>query len=144
MFVQAWVNGKKVLAMMDTGATHNFIAQREVRTFGLQLGKSSSKLKAVNSSAIPMNGNAEVNLKVGLWEGRVSMTAIPLDDFDVILENEFFVNAKVALMPYLNEMLISHEKATCFVPSEKVANQSKKDGKRKVEILSALQVDAGL
>lgn len=34
---------------------------------------------------------------------------MPLDDFDMILSNEFFVNAKVALLPYLNVLLVMEE-----------------------------------
>ncbi|GMP63109.1 hypothetical protein CsSME_00024932 [Camellia sinensis var. sinensis] len=57
--------------------------------------------------------------------------AVPLDDCDFILGNDFFVAAKVALMPYLDGLLISDEKEPCFV--------AKKD-----EMLLAMQVRNGL
>ena len=35
--------------MLDSGATHNFVADRMVQSLGLKVSKSPSKIKAVNS-----------------------------------------------------------------------------------------------
>ncbi|KAL0345421.1 UNVERIFIED_CONTAM: hypothetical protein Sradi_4373400 [Sesamum radiatum] len=48
------VNGKEVMAMLDTGATHNFVADREIQKLGLTLAQDSSRIKAVNSKAKPI------------------------------------------------------------------------------------------
>lgn len=54
--------------MVDTGATHNFIAGIEVERLGLSLEKETSYIKAVNSAAQPIHGVARlVPLKVSSW-----------------------------------------------------------------------------
>ncbi|TXG51266.1 hypothetical protein EZV62_023790 [Acer yangbiense] len=40
---------------------------------------------------------------------------VPLDDFDLILGVEFFVNAKAMLLPYLQGILIGDEESLCFI-----------------------------
>ena len=37
------------MALVDNGATHNFILTREIARLGLKLSKDDNKLKAVNS-----------------------------------------------------------------------------------------------
>lgn len=55
-----------------------------------------------------MSGIAyDVKMKLGGWAGQLSLMIVLLDDFDIILENEFFVKAKVDLMPHLGRVLIS-------------------------------------
>ncbi|GMP31451.1 hypothetical protein CsSME_00005655 [Camellia sinensis var. sinensis] len=69
--------------------------------------------------------------------------AVPLDDFDVILGNDFFVVAKVALMPYFGGLLILDENQPCFVSGS--TRPDKKNGtKKKDEMLLAVQVLNGL
>ena len=59
------VNGIEVLAMLDTGATNNFVADGVARKLGLHVMQNSSKLKAVNSEAKQIQGTSVVCLKVG-------------------------------------------------------------------------------
>ncbi|RVW90844.1 Retrovirus-related Pol polyprotein from transposon 17.6 [Vitis vinifera] len=49
MHVHAVVNGVQVKALMDSGATHNFVATREATRLGLKLEKDTSRIKAVNT-----------------------------------------------------------------------------------------------
>jgi hypothetical protein len=84
-----------------------------------------------------------VPLKVGEWSGKVNLLIVPLDDFEIILGNEFFVLAKVIPMPFLGGMLIIDESQPCFV---KVVRKElpppfkgSKDG-----VLSAMQLKHGL
>lgn len=37
MFVEVSINGRSTRAMVDTGATHNFVADQEARRLGLKL-----------------------------------------------------------------------------------------------------------
>lgn len=53
MYVKVTLNGHASKAMADTGATHNFLAEREVERLGLVLSKDHSRMKAVNSKANP-------------------------------------------------------------------------------------------
>lgn len=65
MYTVVKVNGREVLAMLDTGATNNFVVANEAKRLGLQAVHNSCKLKAVNSKAKPIQGTAMVNLKIG-------------------------------------------------------------------------------
>lgn len=53
MYVKVVLNGNSTKAMVDTGATHNFLAKREGEWLGLVLSKEHSHMKAVNSKANP-------------------------------------------------------------------------------------------
>lgn len=59
------INGVEALALVDTGATHNFVAEREIERLKLKITSSKSKIKAVNSEARPSRGQAKVDLLVG-------------------------------------------------------------------------------
>ncbi|KAK4421846.1 hypothetical protein Salat_2135200 [Sesamum alatum] len=94
MYVRVQLNGKEVMAMVDTGVTHNFVADREIQMLGRSLTQHSSRLEAVNSEAKPIRGIASVDLEVGTWKGKCSLMAVPLDDFDVILGMDFLLLVK--------------------------------------------------
>ncbi|KAK4402746.1 hypothetical protein Sango_1015300 [Sesamum angolense] len=51
MFVDVKIHGKPVRAMIDTGATHNYLASAEVERLGLVLEKGVGRVKAINSAA---------------------------------------------------------------------------------------------
>ena len=65
MYVVVTVNGKEVRAMIDTGATNNFVSRHEAERLGLKIVQNSSKLKVVNFAAKPIQGSAVSTLKVG-------------------------------------------------------------------------------
>lgn len=59
------------------------------------MGKNPSKIKDVNSAAQPVLGMAYgVHMSIGSWSGQLNLMVVPLDDFDVIFGNDFFVAAK--------------------------------------------------
>ncbi|KAF3787322.1 hypothetical protein EJ110_NYTH17753 [Nymphaea thermarum] len=49
MYIEILVNGKPRMAMIDTGATHNFISVVEARRLGLTLEKGELRMKAEGS-----------------------------------------------------------------------------------------------
>ncbi|KAL0362016.1 UNVERIFIED_CONTAM: hypothetical protein Scaly_1156800 [Sesamum calycinum] len=59
----AEADGEVVMAMLDTGATHKFVADREIQKLGLTLAQHSSRIKAVNSEAKLIQGVVCVDLK---------------------------------------------------------------------------------
>lgn len=139
MYVDIMLNGKSTCAMLDTGATHNFVSDREARRLGLKLEKDPSRMKAVNSVARPIAGQAKgVSIKLGSWEGKTNLMAVPLDDFHVILGMEFLQNAQAIPMPFLNAVCITGGASPCIVPATQKAL-----GKN-VELISALQLKRGL
>ncbi|KAK4422032.1 hypothetical protein Salat_2154000, partial [Sesamum alatum] len=115
LYVQMNVNEIAVMAMLDFGATYNFIAVREVQKMGLTLAERSSRIKAVNSEAKPIQGMAVVDLTVGNWKGKCELMVVPLDDFDVILGMDFLLTAKAAIIHSLNGLFIADETCPGFV-----------------------------
>ncbi|RVX00151.1 hypothetical protein CK203_026595 [Vitis vinifera] len=100
MYVEALVNGKATKALVDTGATHNFVSEDEARRLELQASKEGGWLKAVNSAAKPSHGVARgVTMHIGSWEGRVDFTVAPMDDFKMVLGMDFL--QKVRQDPYV-------------------------------------------
>ncbi|CAL9153084.1 unnamed protein product, partial [Musa hybrid cultivar] len=59
MYVDIKLNGQTTHSMVDTGATHNFIANQEAKRLGLILEKNPSRMKAVNSEAKRIFGLAK-------------------------------------------------------------------------------------
>ena len=49
MYVELLTGEQKIVALVDSGATHNFISTRETTRLGLKLAKDDSKLKAINN-----------------------------------------------------------------------------------------------
>ncbi|GAA0147437.1 hypothetical protein LIER_07136 [Lithospermum erythrorhizon] len=58
MFVEAKVNGGNTKALVDTGASHNFMAEQEALKLGIKYTKESGWIKAVNASSQPILGVA--------------------------------------------------------------------------------------
>ena len=141
MHVQVLLNGIRVKAMVDSGATHNFVATSEASSLNLKLVKDDSPIKAVNSKAQKIQGIAkDVLLQVGEWKGKINLLCVPLDDFNLILGIDFFLKSKAALIPHLGGLMILEEKQPCFVPA--VKGKAAKHGK--AEMVSALQLKKGL
>ncbi|GKC67303.1 putative retrotransposon gag domain, aspartic peptidase domain protein, partial [Tanacetum coccineum] len=89
-YMEATINGVKVCALVDSGATHNFVADDEAKRLGINATKGSGSIKAVNSLAKAIHGVAkDVWEKIGEWEGRIDLSVVPMDDFNVVLGLEF-------------------------------------------------------
>ena len=148
MYVAAKVNGKDVLALLDTGATHNFVAASRSTDYGLAVERSTSQVKALNSVAQPIGGVAKAVLQVGEWEGMCEFRVVTMDDFDMILGIEFFITAQVAVLPYMGGISTSNATKPCFVQCTLPGREPKLQGKsgRKVEesCISALQLKSGI
>ena len=141
MHVKVLLNGIRVNAMVDSGATHNFVATSEASRLDLKLVDDDSRIKAVNSKAQKIQGMAkDVMLQVGEWKGKINLLCVPLDDFNLILGIDFFLKSKAALIPHLGGLMILEEKQPCFVPA--VKGKAAKHGK--AEMVSALQLKKGL
>ncbi|KAK4380950.1 RNA-directed DNA polymerase [Sesamum angolense] len=137
------INGKAVIAMLDSGASHNFVADREIQKLGLTLAQYSSRIKAVTSEAKPIQGVACVELKVNAWTGKCNLMVVPLDDFDVILGMDFLLLANTMVIPYLNGLFIADQNSTCFVQGTYLPD-SIRSAETKDSLMSAMQAKAGL
>ncbi|TXG73104.1 hypothetical protein EZV62_001683 [Acer yangbiense] len=138
MFVNASINGKAVRAMLDTGATHNFVSLDKAKKLGLKATNGGGTIKAVNSPAKPIAGIAKaVPVCLGTWSGKLDFSVVPMDDFQVVLGMEFFDQVHAFPFPAGNSLNILNRSKTCMVPAERMAKVESK-------ALSALQFKRGL
>ncbi|KAK3020636.1 hypothetical protein RJ639_047857 [Escallonia herrerae] len=136
MYVDIKVNGKAIRAMVDTGATHNYISSTEVERLGLTLEKGCGRVKAINSAAQPVAGIARsVLIKIGPYEGRTNFSVVIMDDFKLIIGLEFLRDTKTTVMPCTNSLVMLGNKP-CVIPTI-----SSRAGERSI---SALQLKRGL
>ncbi|KAK3003091.1 hypothetical protein RJ639_018592 [Escallonia herrerae] len=117
MYVDIKVNGKAIRAMVDTGATHNYISSTEVERLGLTLEKGCGRVKAINSASQPVAGIARsVLIKIGPYEGRTNFSVVIMDDFKLILGLEFLRDTKTTVMPCTNSLAMLGNKP-CVIPT---------------------------
>ncbi|GAV91451.1 gag-asp_proteas domain-containing protein [Cephalotus follicularis] len=92
LYVNMRVQGHQVLAIVDTRATHSFLVERMVNQLSLKVDKHGSRIKAINSQAQAVAGMSHgVQISMGEWAGKIDLMVVPLDDFDLILGNDFFI-----------------------------------------------------
>ena len=83
-------------------------------------------MKIVNSKALANMGLAkQVFVKIGTWEGTTNLTAVRMDDFDVILGMEFLVEEGVIPILSTGSFLIVGEKPTMVPAKVKQATELK-------------------
>ena len=83
-YVQVEMNENGAESMLDSSATHNFVADRMIQRLGLKVSKCPSKIKTVNLEAKLVLGIVYgVKFKVGKWTRKVNFLVMELDDFDV-------------------------------------------------------------
>ncbi|KAL2923900.1 Retrovirus-related Pol polyprotein from transposon 17.6 [Bienertia sinuspersici] len=140
MYCKVRLDGKDLMAMFDTGASHNFIKESVARKLGLTAKPTTHTMKAVNSAAVTSVGLVrDANLEIGSWKGRVDLLAVAMDDYDLVLGIKFFKKAKAYVAPHLGGVLISDEANPCFLKGE-----SSKSSKNTHGMLSAMQVKKGV
>lgn len=76
LFVDVTLNRRATQVLVNTGATHNFIAEVEAKQLGLKLKKDTSKIKAFNLVAQPIARVAKgVTIVVGPAQALVDTRA---------------------------------------------------------------------
>uniref|UniRef100_A0A803N8M6 Uncharacterized protein n=1 Tax=Chenopodium quinoa TaxID=63459 RepID=A0A803N8M6_CHEQI len=90
MIVNGEVNEVPTRLLVDTGASHNFLAKEEAKALGVKFTKVDGEMKAINSEATPVYGKAwGVPVRLGKWKGKVDFLVVDIDDEDVVLGMEF-------------------------------------------------------
>jgi len=132
-YVPIELNGHQILALVDSGATHNFVNEEVAKRLGLQAEQKENMFKAVNSSVERVQGVAQkISLRIGEWAGVSDFTIVPLDDFEVVIGQDFMKKEKAVLLPHLNSF--------AFLAREKpihVRTTKKAGGGRKVTAVTA-------
>nr|XP_048324599.1 uncharacterized protein LOC125420961 [Ziziphus jujuba var. spinosa] len=138
MFVEGKINGVLTKALVDTGATHNFLSVDEAQRLGVKASKEGGSMKAVNSAAKPIHGVARgVQATIREWVGQLNLSVVPMDDFKVVLGMEFLEKVKAFPLPFPNSMCIMDGGMTCMVPTERAS-------KMEAKALSAMQFKKGI
>ena len=84
------VDGKRVVAMVDTGATHTFVDDKVAAKYGLKMTKCPKYVQTVNAKAQAIVGMVfDVSMVAGEWNGKQNLMVMPLGDFEVILGADF-------------------------------------------------------
>ncbi|KAH6770631.1 hypothetical protein C2S52_015434 [Perilla frutescens var. hirtella] len=79
MFVDVKINEKPIRAIVDMGATHNYLASTEVERLGLVLEKGVGQVKAINSAIQPITGVVKsVLIKLRPYEGRTNLSVMAM------------------------------------------------------------------
>ncbi|ERM97128.1 hypothetical protein AMTR_s00126p00075310, partial [Amborella trichopoda] len=103
-------------AMVETGVTHNLLSDREAAPLSLTLAGDTSKMKVVNLVAKSVVGIIkDVLAKVGNLNGQISLMAMPLDEFKVILQLDFLMLAKESVVPHLGVVAIMDKQCPCRI-----------------------------
>ncbi|KAK3008410.1 hypothetical protein RJ639_015336 [Escallonia herrerae] len=80
------VTGKTQEALVDTGATHNFMSPRVAEWLGLKPTKDGSWFTAVNAEERPTKGVIKnVDLRTGGWTWKADFNIIDMDELGVVL-----------------------------------------------------------
>nr|GEU73013.1 zinc finger, CCHC-type [Tanacetum cinerariifolium] len=136
-YVEASINGVKVRALVDSGATHNFVADDEAKRLGINATKRSGTIKAVNSLDKAIHGVAkDVLAKIEEWDGMIDLSVVPMDDIKVVLGLEFLDKVRVFPMSFANSLCILDGGKTCMVSMER-------DAKSEAKTLSAMKFKKG-
>ncbi|ERN13245.1 hypothetical protein AMTR_s00040p00232750 [Amborella trichopoda] len=117
MYIETYINRKAAKAMIDMGATHNFVSKDEAKRLGLWFAEETGWVKAVNSRAKPIHDTAcGVDICTSQWRGKIDLSIVPMDDYQVVLGMDFLCWVRVVPMPFVNMVCILEEGAPCMVP----------------------------
>ncbi|KAL6142524.1 hypothetical protein ACLB2K_060804 [Fragaria x ananassa] len=138
LYVDVKVGGTTVHALVDCGATHNFMTSEEARKLGVRVTKESGSVKAVNMAATPIVGVVrDVEVRIGAWKGRVDFTVVKMDDYGMVIGLEFMDKVQAFPIPFHNIFCIVAEgELPCMVPMERQARE-------RTKTLSAMQLTEG-
>ncbi|KAK3017952.1 hypothetical protein RJ639_005231 [Escallonia herrerae] len=102
------VAGKTQEALVDTGATHNFMSPRVAEWLRLKPTKDGSWFTAMNAEERPTKGVVKnVNLRTGGWTWKVNFNIIDMDELGVVLRMDFMEKSSTTLNPYCGVMMMA-------------------------------------
>ncbi|XP_016172403.1 uncharacterized protein LOC107614784 [Arachis ipaensis] len=136
MYVKAFINKKPVMAMIDTGATHNFITLDEAKRLGLKIIEKNGRFKPVNTKVEPLKGVPKgVEMTLGSWKGFVDFSVALMDDFKILIELDLKRKENIMPMPYYDIVCVTEKWSACMVPTISKAGR--------LPMLSVMQLKKG-
>lgn len=86
MHLNAYIHGHRLLALLDSGSTHNFINASVMRRIGLVTGNSAMRVTVANSNRVACLGMARnVAMCIGKEDFLITCFGIDLGGFDLVL-----------------------------------------------------------
>lgn len=116
-FVDLVIHGKTIQALVDTGATHNFMTTRLAKEAGLTMTPSNMEVKAVNSRAKVAGVVYDVPVQIKNWDGQLDFTVMEMSDFDMILGQDFLKGNKAIVVPFCDEVILVGQTQAWTLPT---------------------------
>jgi hypothetical protein len=115
MVFSARISGRREQALMDTGASHNFIAASFAEMLGLKpapAGPSLSQVEVAGQTTLPIQGSVKVPLRIGALSDTVTALVIPdlIRGVALILGESWMIHRKA-------DILFSSMKCTLTSPT---------------------------
>nr|GLL49496.1 uncharacterized protein LOC105969880 [Ipomoea trifida] len=118
LYVDVVINGKKSRALIDTGATHNFIEEAEATRLKLRTESRRQLIKTVNQRPQLTVGIAkDVTVRVGPWKGRVSFTVTAMDDYKIVLGMDAMKQHHIVPLPHHRSISIQQSDHPLIIPA---------------------------
>ncbi|KAK3009922.1 hypothetical protein RJ639_011492 [Escallonia herrerae] len=134
------VAGKTQEALVDTGASHNFMSPRVAEWLRLKLTKDGSWFTAMNAEEQPMNGVFKnVDLRIDEWTGKADFNIIDMDELGVVLGMDFMEKSSTTRNPYCGVMMMAGKEGQ----PEWMIPLVSKDGADARKGITVLQLDNG-
>ena len=135
LYIDVKVKDTVSRALVDCGATHNFMTADEARRLDVRVTKEAGSVKTVNTPATPIVGVArDVEVHIGTWKGKVDFTVVKMDDYGMVIGLEFMDKVRAFPIPFYNIFcIVADGEMPCVVP---VARQARD----KTKVLSAMQL----
>ncbi|PPR83621.1 hypothetical protein GOBAR_AA37090 [Gossypium barbadense] len=109
------VAGRKLNALVNTGASNLFMLEELARKLSLKIKNEPGRIKTVNSKSISLKGVAKgVDLQLGDWTGKASIKVIPLDNYDFVVGLSFLDRVNASIVPSSNFVVISDSNYHCM------------------------------
>ena len=118
MVVEALIGRRRIKALVDTGATHNFMHEGVAKSLGIRINLGKGTIKSVNTSAKPVTGEAKgVQTRIGDWNGTISFTVVAMDDYDIVLGLQWIDQVRACIVPYSDSLIIVGHGKTSVIPT---------------------------
>ena len=120
--VEGKINGRRALMLIDSGSTHDFIAEQFARRVNLPTEIGSENLNVTladgASSSFPMETTHELKVIVGDFSDNQTFTVFPLHRYDAILGKPWLTRNNPDINFRTNEVRLNSNGLPCASPSQ--------------------------